>query len=41
MRILVIGGTSLTDPYSVRSLVGKGHQVKVFSFGLYSLRGGH
>jgi nucleoside-diphosphate-sugar epimerase len=33
MRILVIGGTRLTGPYIVRSLVAKGHQVTVFHRG--------
>ncbi len=33
MRVLILGGTSLTGPYAVRRLHGLGHQVTVFHRG--------
>jgi nucleoside-diphosphate-sugar epimerase len=37
MKILMLGGTSLTGPFTVRYLVEQGHQVTIFHRGKHQV----
>src|SRR5688572_15453832 len=36
MRVLILGGTGLTGPFTIRYLVDQGHQVTIFHRGQHS-----